>query len=66
MLARVTLGRPELERLAKGNTCTIRLKPGTTELAISLSVIAQGQIRDKRSSKPADPVGDLIEILNRP
>jgi len=66
MLARVTLGRPELSRLAKGNTVTIRLKPGTTELQLSLSVIAQGEIREKRCSRPTDPVGELIEILSRP
>jgi len=65
MMARVTLGRPELLRLAKGNTVTIRLKPGTSDLQLSLSVIAQGEIREKRCAKPADPVGDLIEILSR-
>jgi len=64
MLTRVTLGRPDLLRLARGNTVTIRLKPDTTDVQISLSLIAQGEIREKRCAKPADPIGELIEIFS--
>jgi len=46
----VVLGAPELRRLAKGDSVTVRLRPGTSEIEVKLSMIAQGQIASAKSS----------------
>lgn len=61
---RIVLGLPELRRLSAGEKLTIRIRPGTTALEISLSLIAKGNMR---LPAPADPIeaafADLIGRL---
>ena len=47
--AKLMLGDPEIEKLAKGETLTIRLREGTTELEITASAIAKGRLNPPKN-----------------
>lgn len=61
MQAKVTIGDPELQRLARGETVRIRVKPGTEELQISASLIARGQLQ--KAYKPKSATEELLDRI---
>ena len=58
MKSRVLLGAPEIERLAKGESVTIRLQPDTTELEIRASTIARNRL-----NPPTDKAADFLKKI---
>jgi hypothetical protein len=63
MRAKVTIGIPELQRWARGEAVTVRLEPGTHELTISPSMMAQSQL--KTSNQPKSVVEELLGRLGQ-
>ncbi len=65
MRGNVLLGRPELERLSRGDSVTVRVKAGTTEISIFPSQIAQSILKSALEPQPKDPFRDLIDRLGK-
>jgi hypothetical protein len=55
---KVVLGNPELQRLRRGESVVIRLKPGMDEIELKASILVQ------RNDKPQPPIGSVESILD--
>jgi hypothetical protein len=52
----VLLGAPEIDRLARGESVTIRLKPNTDELEIVASMLGKARL-----NPPVDTTADWLK-----
>jgi hypothetical protein len=58
MKAKVIIGFPELQRWARGESVVIRLKPGTEELTLTASALAQNDL--KKAKRPKDAFDEML------